>query len=209
MGERSVRIREVKGSNPSRSIKRRIVLNDTAFLFVLGSCFFNTAAHRDVIQASCYPITSKTNYTTIVFKKFCITTRTRQGRPKPFLEREGFGFFVFGGVPRRTTKNPQRMAGLLQLRRSALRMLIFYAAPPLLMGKSEHRLRFDVICRNTPAFLAPRSGELPGEARLRGFIPPACGRRSAPDRPGCCCPGQICRSGGASSGPAPRTTGLP
>ena len=104
MGERSVRIREVKGSNPSRSIKRRIVLNDTAFLFVLGSCFFNTAAHRDVIQASCYPITSKTNYTTIVFKKFCITTRTRQGRPKPFLEREGFGFFVFGGVPRRTTK---------------------------------------------------------------------------------------------------------
>ena len=104
LGERSVRIREVKGSNPSRSIKRRIVLNDTAFLFVLGSCFFNTAAHRDVIQASCYPITSKTNYTTIVFKKFCITTRTRQGRPKPFLEREGFGFFVFGGVPRRTTK---------------------------------------------------------------------------------------------------------
>ena len=42
--------------------------------------------------------------TTIVFKKFCITTRTRQGRSKPFLEREGFGFFVFGGVPRRTTK---------------------------------------------------------------------------------------------------------
>ena len=40
MGERSVRIREVKGSNPSRSIKRRIVLSDTAFLFVLGSCFF-------------------------------------------------------------------------------------------------------------------------------------------------------------------------
>lgn len=67
------------------------------------------------------------------------------------------------------------MAGLLQLRRSALRMLIFYAAPPLLMGKSGHRLRFDVICRNTPAFLAPRSGELPGEARLRGFILPACG----------------------------------
>ena len=117
--------------------------------------------------------------TTIVFKKFCITTRTRQGRSKPFLEREGFGFFVFGGVP------------------------------PLLMGKSGHRLRFDVIFRNTPAFLAPRSGELPGEARLRGFILPACGRRSVPDRPGCCCPGQICRSGGASSGPAPRTTGLP
>ena len=38
---------------------------------------------------------------------------------------------------------------------------------------------------------------------------PACGRRSAPDRPGCCCPGQICRSGGASSVPALRTTGLP
>jgi len=57
-----------------------------------------------VIQASCYPMTSKTNCTTIVFKKFCITTRTRQGRSKPFLEREWFGFFVFGGAPRRTTK---------------------------------------------------------------------------------------------------------
>ena len=99
MGERSVRIRKVEGSTPFESIKRRIVLNDTAFLFVLGS-----AAHRDVIQASCYPMTSKINCTTIVFKKFCITTRTRQGRSKPFLEREGFGFFVFGGVPRRTTK---------------------------------------------------------------------------------------------------------
>ena len=104
LGERSVRIRKVEGSTPFESIKRRIVLNDTAFIFVLGSCFFNTAAHRDVIQASCYPITSKTNYTTIVFKKFCLTTRTRQGSSKPFLEREGFGFFVFGGVPRRTTK---------------------------------------------------------------------------------------------------------
>jgi hypothetical protein len=49
-------------------------------------------------------MTSKINCTTIVFKKFCIITRTRQGRFKPFLEREGFGFFVFGGVPRRTTK---------------------------------------------------------------------------------------------------------
>lgn len=52
-------------------------------------------------------------------------------------------------------KHPQRMAGLLQLRRSALRMLIFYAAPSLLMGESGYRLRFDVIFRNTPAFLAP------------------------------------------------------
>ena len=40
MGERSVRIRKVEGSTPFESIKRRIVLNDTAFLFVLGSCFF-------------------------------------------------------------------------------------------------------------------------------------------------------------------------
>lgn len=45
--------------------------------------------------------------------------------------------------------------------------------------------------------------------KRRGFSLPACGRRSAPDRPGCCCRGQICRSGGASSALAPRTTGLP
>ena len=129
--------------------------------------------------------------------------------PNLFSKEKGSDFLFLASCPAAQQKHPQRMAGLLQLRRSALRMLIFYAAPPLLMGKSGHRLRFDVICRNTPAFLAPRSGELPGEARLRGFILPACGRRSAPDRPGCCCPGQICRSGGASSAPAPRTTGLP
>ena len=40
----------------------------------------------------------------MVFKKCCITTRTKQERSEPFLEREGFGSFVFGGVPRRTTK---------------------------------------------------------------------------------------------------------
>ena len=63
------------------------------------------------------------------------------------------------------------MAGLLQLRRSALRMLIFYAAPPLLMGKSGHRLRFDVICRNTPAFLVPRSGGAAGRSETERFYP--------------------------------------
>ena len=40
----------------------------------------------------------------MVFKKCCITTRTKQEGSEPFLEREGFGSFVFGGVPRRTTK---------------------------------------------------------------------------------------------------------
>ena len=40
----------------------------------------------------------------MVFKKCCITTRTKQERSEPFLEREGFGSFVFGGVLRRTTK---------------------------------------------------------------------------------------------------------
>ena len=101
----------------------------TEMIGIKGSCFFNTAAHRDVIQASCYPMASKINCTTIVFEEFCITTRTRQGRSKPFLEKEGFRFFVFGGVPAAQQKHPQRMTGLLQLRRSALRMLIFYAVP--------------------------------------------------------------------------------
>ena len=35
LGERSVRIRKVEGSTPFESIKRRIVLNDTAFLFAV------------------------------------------------------------------------------------------------------------------------------------------------------------------------------
>ncbi|EEU95297.1 hypothetical protein [Faecalibacterium duncaniae] len=61
----------------------------------------------------------------MVSEKFCITTRTKQERSEPFLEREGFGSFVLGGVPAAQQKHPQRMAGLFQLRRSALRMLIF------------------------------------------------------------------------------------
>ena len=40
--------------------------------------FFNTAAHRGAIQASCYSMASKTNCTTMVFKKCCITTRTKK-----------------------------------------------------------------------------------------------------------------------------------
>ncbi len=68
--------------------------------------------------------------------------------------------------------------------------LFFYAAPPLLMGTQGIGCVL-MSFRNTPAFLAPRSGELPGEARLRGFSLPACGRRSAPDRPGCCCPANL------------------
>ena len=35
LGERSVRIRKVEGSTPFESIKRRIVLDDTAFLFAI------------------------------------------------------------------------------------------------------------------------------------------------------------------------------
>ena len=40
----------------------------------------------------------------MVFKKCCITTRTKQERSESFLEGEGFGSFVLGGVLRRTTK---------------------------------------------------------------------------------------------------------
>ena len=45
--------------------------------------------------------------------------------PNLFSIGEGFGSFVFGGVPHAQQKHPQRMAGLFQLRRGALRMLIF------------------------------------------------------------------------------------
>ena len=44
--------------------------------YIQGNWISNTAAHRGAIQASCYPMTSKTNCTTMVFKKCCITTRT-------------------------------------------------------------------------------------------------------------------------------------
>ena len=45
--------------------------------YIKGNWISNTAAHRGAIQASCYPTTLKTNCTTMVFEKFCITTRTK------------------------------------------------------------------------------------------------------------------------------------
>ena len=55
----------------------RVLDNFWVVWYIKGSCFFNTAAHGGAIQASCYPMTSKTNCTTMVFKKCCITTRTK------------------------------------------------------------------------------------------------------------------------------------
>ena len=77
----------------------RIVLYDAAFLFVLGSCFFNTAAHRDVIQASCYPITSKTNYTTIVFKSSASLLAPDKEDPNLFSKETGSDFLFLAACP--------------------------------------------------------------------------------------------------------------
>ena len=46
--------------------------------YIKGNWISNTATHRGAIQASCYSIILKTNCTTMVFKKFCITTRTKE-----------------------------------------------------------------------------------------------------------------------------------
>ena len=72
--------------------------------FCLGQLFFQYSCPSgcDTSKLLSNDLKNKLYYD--CFQKFCITTRTRQGRSKPFLEREGFGFFVFGGVPRRTTK---------------------------------------------------------------------------------------------------------
>ena len=88
-----------------------------------------------------------------------------------FSKEKGSDFLFLAACPAAQQKHPQRMAGLLQLRRSALRMLIFYAAPSLLMGKSGHRLRFDVICRNTPAFLAPLCRATVEQSETERFYP--------------------------------------
>ena len=150
----------------------------TEMIGIEGSCFFNTAAHRDSCPSGCDTsklpsdgLKNKLYYD--CFKKFCITTRTRQGRSKPFLEREGFGFFVFGGVPTAQQKHPQRMTGLLQLRRSTLRMLIFLPCP--LSGWESQGIGcvlmsfFGTRLRSWLPFVE----QLSSKARLRGFIPPA------------------------------------
>lgn len=72
--------------------------------FCLGQLFFQYSCPSGCDTSKLLSNNLKNKLYYDCFQKFCITTRTRQGRPKPFLEREGFGFFVFGGVPRRTTK---------------------------------------------------------------------------------------------------------
>ena len=73
----------------------RVLDNFWVVWYIKGSCFFNTAAHGGAIQASCYPMTSKTNCTTMVFKKCCITTRTKQWKSEPFLDRRRVRIFRF------------------------------------------------------------------------------------------------------------------
>ena len=94
--------------------------------------------------------------------------------PNLFSKEKGSDFLFLAACPAAQQKHPQRMAGLLQLRRSALRMLIFYAAPSLLMGESGYRLRFDVIFRNTPAFLAPLCRATVERSETERFYPTSC-----------------------------------
>lgn len=134
-----------------------------------GSCFFNTAAHRDVIQASCYPMVSKINCTTIVFKKFCITTPDKED-PNLFSKEKGSDF-CFWRRARRTTKASAAHDRAASAQVQCAADAYFFAVPPLLMGKSGHRLRFDVICRNTPAFLAPLCGATVEQSETERFYP--------------------------------------
>lgn len=59
-----------------------------------------------------------------------------------FSKEKGSDFLFLAACPAAQQKHPQRMAGLLQLRRSALRMLIFYAVSPLPKGEVTLRLGF-------------------------------------------------------------------
>ena len=56
--------------------------------YIKGNWVSNIAAHRCAIQANCYPTASKTNCNTMVFEKFCITTRTIQFVLEPDSLRE-------------------------------------------------------------------------------------------------------------------------
>lgn len=49
--------------------------------------------------------------------------------PNLFSKEKGSDFLFLAACPAAQQKHPQRMAGLLQLRRSALRMLIFMPRP--------------------------------------------------------------------------------
>ena len=62
--------------------------------------------------------------------------------PNRFSKEKGSDLLFLAACPAAQQKHPQRMAGLFQLRRSALRMLIFQAAPPLPKGEVTLRLGF-------------------------------------------------------------------
>ena len=88
LGERSVRIREVKGSNPSRSIKRRIVLYDAAF-FMLKKTLADRAGLRtlksDANRAGSSMYFSKIHRFHVSFFAFCMMLRASTSLLCPLL----------------------------------------------------------------------------------------------------------------------------
>ena len=62
--------------------------------YIKGNWVSNTAAHRCAVQANCYLTASKTNCNTMVFEKFCITTRTKKNQ---YTMCTGFSFCLHDG----------------------------------------------------------------------------------------------------------------
>ena len=133
--------------------------------------------------------------------------------PNRFSKENGSDFLFLAACSAAQQKHPQRMAGLFQLRHSALRMLIFQAAPPL--PKGEVTLRPGFGFRKTLSkgrYELPLRGSWHCEAmteRVCFVTPPAADRHSGSCRPGRSCRGQSGRPASGPSGRAPRTTAPP
>ena len=142
----------------------------------------------------------------------CFTAPSKKD-PNRFSKEKGSDLLFLAAYPAAQQKHPQRMAGLFQLRRSALRMLIFQAAPPLPKGEVTLRLGFG-FRKTLPKgrYELPLRGSWHCEAmteRVCFVTPPAADRHSGSCRPGRSCRGQSGRPASGPSGRAPRTTGPP
>ena len=88
-----------------------------------------------------------------------------------FSRKRRVRIFCFWRCAHRTTKASAAHDRAASAQAQYAADAYFFAVPPLRMGESGHRLRFDVICRNTPAFLAPLCRATVEQSEIERFYP--------------------------------------
>ena len=151
----------------------------TEMIGIEGSCFFNTAAHRDSCPSGCDTskllsdgLKNKLYYDCFQKVLYHYSHQTRM--IQTFSRKRRVRIFCFWRRAHRTTKASAAHDRAASAQAQYAADAYFFAVPPLRMGESGHRLRFDVIFRNTPAFPAPLCRATVEQSETERFYPTSC-----------------------------------